>query len=65
MNKTKPSCYDLNLTLLLLCLAVILQAFPARSAGFTPHTQHRSTAGHTLNQNPTGWETTGRTDVEK
>ena len=39
MNKTKTDYFNLNLTLLLLCLALILQALPARSAEFRPQTQ--------------------------
>ena len=38
MNQTKTDYFNLNLTLLLICLALILQALPARSADFCPTT---------------------------
>lgn len=52
MNKEKSNCFDLNLTLLLLCLALILQAFPARSATFCPRTPQMPDAEQTLDHKP-------------
>ena len=52
MNKEKCNCYDLNLTLLLLCLALILQALPARSAAFCPRTPQLPGTEQTLAPTP-------------
>ena len=48
MNKTKTDYFNLNLTLLLLCLALILQALPAHSANFCAPTQNFSEASLAL-----------------
>ena len=48
MNTTKNNCYELNLTLLLICLALILQALPARSSEFCPQTQNLPEANLSL-----------------